>query len=217
MIEKWIGELSKLSDEDWSRYSFISEPLVNRISIEKRQEYHQKTKENARALACELQQEFGFISPKMLARKLNLRLVEKNAEDGGGFSLFASFEEPDTITVFTDNAEKTDQLIDEKELRNIVGNVKTIDLLIAHELYHYLELSRNDIYSAIERIKVWQIGPLKNISRIKCLGEIGAMAFAREYLQIPCSPYLFNVIMLYVQNPVSAERLYLSIIDLFKS
>jgi len=213
MIEAWIRDLQQLTDEDWARYAFLSEPLVNRLSLEQRKEYRQETTLNAIHLAQEIRQQYGNISPDIVVRKLNLNLVEKNAQEGGGFSMFACFEEPNTITVFRDNADATDKLIDEKGLREVVGDIKTVDLLISHELYHFLEFSRSDVYSVSTRIKVWQIGPLKNISRIKCLGEIGAMAFARELLGLSYSPNLFNVLMLYTQNPVSAERLFMRMVN----
>jgi len=130
--------------------------------------------------------------------------------------MFACFEEPNTITVFKDNADATDKLIDENGLREVLGNLKTVDVLISHELYHFLEFTREDVYSAQQKMKVWQIGPFKNVSRIKCLGEIGAMSFARELLGLTYSPNIFNVMMLYAQNPVSAERLFKRITELVK-
>jgi hypothetical protein len=214
MIEVWIRELLQLTDEEWSRYAFLSEPLANRISQEQRTEFSQKTTRSAVNLAQEIRRQFGNISPEMMVRKLSLNLIEKNVQEGGGFSMFACFEDPNTITIFRDNADATDKLIDEKGLREVVGDIKTVDLLIAHELYHFLEFTRIDVYSASKRIKVWQIGPFKNISRIKCLGEIGAMAFTRELLKLPYCPNVFNVLMLYTQNPVSAERLFVKTLKL---
>ncbi|HOE70556.1 MAG TPA: hypothetical protein PLE10_06805 [Brevefilum sp.] len=213
MIIEWIGELVTLTDEDWARYSFRSEPLVNRIPPEKRKEYARKAAESASSLAEQLKTDFGDVSPRKLVKKLNLNLVEKTSQSSPGYSMFASFEEPDTINVFTDLAHAADQLINEKGLREFTGEVNTTDLLIAHELYHYFELTQPDLFSVAERIKVWQIGPFKNVSRITCLGEIGAMAFTRELVQLQCSPFIFNVILLYVQNPVTAERHYLNMMN----
>ncbi len=213
MITSWVSELLLLTDEDWARYAFLSEPLVNRISIDKRIQYSQEAAKSAGKLALEIKQRFGDIPITQLLKNLNLNLVEKTVQEGGGFSMFAFFEEPKTIAVFSDNANATDKLIDENGLRGMVGDIKTADLLIAHELYHFFELIRNDVFSAQQRIKVWQIGPFKNVSRIRCLGEIGAMSFARELLGLTYSPNIFNVLMLYAQNPVSAERLYMNILE----
>lgn len=213
MIEVWVSELLKLTDEDWARYAFLSEPLVNRISLEMRTRFSQETTRNAKQLAQELRQSFGNIPSGQILNRLNINLIEKPAQEGGGFSMFACFEEPNTITVFRDNADTTDKLIDESGLRDVVGNTNTVDVLISHELYHFLEFSREDVYSTQQKMKVWQVGPFKNISRIKCLGEIGAMSFARELLGLPYSPNIFNVMMLYAQNPVSAERLFTRIIE----
>jgi len=213
MIEVWVSELLKLTDKDWARYAFLSEPLVNRISLEMRTRFSQETTRNAKQLAQELRHSFGNIPSGQILNRLKINLIEKPAQEGGGFSMFACFEEPNTITVFRDNADTTDKLIDESGLRDVVGNTNTVDVLISHELYHFLEFSREDVYSTQQKMKVWQVGPFKNISRIKCLGEIGAMSFARELLGLPYSPNIFNVMMLYAQNPVSAERLFTRIIE----
>lgn len=213
MIAAWVSELFKLTDQDWANYAFLSEPLVNRISMEKRNEYCQETTRNAILLAQEIRQSYGNISTAELVKQMGINLVEKSAQEGGGFSMFACFEEPNTITVFRDNADATDKLIDENGLRQVVGNLRTVEMLIAHELYHFLELSRSDVYSAQQRLKVWQIGPFKNVSRIRCLGEVGAMSFARELLGLNYSPNIFNLLMLYAQNPVSAERLFMRITE----
>ena len=213
MIAAWVSELLQLTDEDWARYAFLSEPLVNRISLEKRNQYSQETTLDAIRLAQDIRRQFGNVSTEQLLRHLNINYVVKSAQDGGGFSMFACFEEPNTITVFRDNADATDKLIDENGLRESLGNIRTVDVLIAHELYHFLEFTRGDVYSVQQRMKVWQVGPFKNISRIKCLGEIGAMSFARELLGLTYSPNIFNVMMLYAQNPVSAERLFTRILE----
>lgn len=213
MISAWVSELLQLTDEDWWRYAFLSEPLANRISLEMRCQYSQDSTRCAVKLARDIKQLHGDTSIELLTKLLNVSLVEKPAQEGGGFSMFACFEEPNTITIFRDNADATDKLIDENRLREVIGNVKTSDLLISHELYHYLEFTRDDVFSAQQHIKVWQIGPFKNVSRIKCLGEIGAMSFARELLGLTYSPNIFNVMMLYAQNPVSAEQLFTKILE----
>jgi len=216
MIAAWVSELLQLTDLDWVRYAFLSEPLANRISNEKRNQYSQETTRDAIRLAQEIRRQFGDVSTEQLLKRLNINYVVKSAQEGGGFSMFACFEEPNTITVFKDNADATDKLIDENGLREVLGNIKTVDVLISHELYHFLEFTREDVYSAQQKMKVWQIGPFKNVSRIKCLGEIGAMSFARELLGLTYSPNIFNVMMLYAQNPVSAERLFKRITELVK-
>lgn len=213
MIAAWVSELLQLTDQDWARYAFLSEPLVNRISLDKRNQYSQETTLDAIRLAQEIRQQFRDVSTEQLLRHLNINYLVKAAQDGGGFSMFACFEEPSTITVFRDNADATDKLVDENGLREVVGNIRTVDVLISHEMYHFLEFARSDVYSVQQKMKVWQVGPFKNISRIKCLGEIGAMSFARELLGLTYSPNIFNVMMLYAQNPVSAERLFTRILE----
>lgn len=208
MIQEWAADLLTLSDLDWCRYAFNRDPLVGRISPAQQEEFSRNAMECGLRLAQDLFSEYGDLSPEALARQLGLNLSFRSGENSAGTTLFATFEEPDSITINAGNAEATDQLILEEGLEPVTGAIKTAQLLIAHELYHYLELSRPNIYTAQKLITLWKIGPLVNLSRIPCLEEIGAMAFARELVGLKCSAYLFDVLMLYPQNPQRARETY---------
>ena len=208
MIREWVEELLSFSEEDWSRYAFNRDPFVGRIPPAGQLEYSQKAMDSAAALARRLRDEHGERSIAQLAKQLGVRLVYKSEVSDGGYTLFANYDEPNTITVYLENAEATDRLLAQEGLRNLVGEVKTADLLTAHELYHYLEQTTPDIYTAQKHIVLWKLGKFENRSRIICLEEIGAMAFARELTGLKCSPYLFDVIMLYPRNPQRARQMY---------
>ncbi len=208
MIREWVEDLLTLSDEDWSRYAFNRDPFVGRIPPAGQLDYSQKARDSAAALARRLRSEHGANSIAHLAKQLGVKLFYKSEVSGGGYTLFANYDEPDTITVFLENAEATDRLLAQEGLHDLVGEIKTADLLIAHELYHYLEQTVPDIYTAQKHIVLWKLGKFENRSRIICLEEIGAMAFARELTGLKCSPYLFDVIMLYPRNPQRAKHMY---------
>jgi len=208
MIRDWVEDLLTLTDEDWGRYAFNRDPFVGRITQASQSEYRQKAADSAVALAHSLRGEYGDNNIEFYAKQLGASLLYKKEESGSGYTMFACYKELNTITVFLDNAEATDKLVAEKELQELVGTVKTADLLAAHELYHYLERIIPDIYTAQKHITLWKLGPIENRSRIICLEEIGAMAFAKELTGLKCSSYVFDVIMLYPRNPQRAKKLY---------
>jgi len=208
MIRDWVEGLLTFTDKDWGRYSFSRDPLVGRFTEAEQEEYRQKAANCAVELANYIRCKYGNNSPGQLAKLLGIKLLYKKADMGGVYTMFACYEEPDTITVFLDNAEAADKLLMDQELHELVGNVKTVDLLTAHELYHYLEQTMPNIYTAQKHITLWKLGPIENKSRIVCLEEIGAMAFAKELTGLKCSPYLFDVIMLYPRDPERAKKLY---------
>lgn len=208
MIKGWVEDLSTLTAEDWARYSFNHDPLVGRLPPASQLEHRQKAAGGAAALALRLRGEYPGLPIPELAKQQGVRLVFKRLESGTGYTLFASYEEPATITIFLNNAEATDQLLEEEHLQEWVGNIKTADLLIAHELYHYYEHILPDLYTTQKHVLLWKLGPFENRSRILCLEEIGAMAFAKELVGLKCSPHVFDVLMLYPQNPQRAKNLY---------
>ena len=208
MIRDWVIDLLTLADEDWARYAFSLDPLIGKVSPPQRAEHHQKTVANAVELARGLREEHGPGSPADYAAQLGVNLVFRSEDPGDGLRMFASYEEPDTITVFVENAGAADRLIAEKGLSALLGDVPAVDVLVAHELYHFLEWKIPGVYSAQKHLSLWKIGPLENRSRILCLEEIGAMAFAQALTGLRCPAYIFEVILLYAQNPRKAEALY---------
>lgn len=208
MIRNWVEDLLTLTNDDWGRYSFSRDPLIGKIGEEEQVKYREKAEGCALEIAMHLQSEYGDTPVEQLIKLLGIKLFYKKSDMNSVYTMFACFEEPDTITIFRDNAEATDKLLKEQELYELFGNVKTTDLLIAHELYHYLEYALPNVYTVQKNITLWKLGPIKNRSRIVCLEEIGAMTFARELTRLKCSPYIFDVIMMYVQNPMRAKKLY---------
>lgn len=204
MIKDWVEDLLTLNDEDWCQYTFNRDPLVGRITSTQESEFCQKARNCGVEQANRLHDAYGDNSPSHLIKQIGLNLLLKRGES----ALFACFEEPNTITVYLDNADATDQLIAKESLSEWIGNIHTADLLIAHELYHYLEYSLPDIYTTQKLISLWKIGPFENRSRILCLQELGAMAFAKELVGLNCSAYLFDVLMLFPRNPQKAKELY---------
>jgi hypothetical protein len=99
-------------------------------------------------------------------------------------------------------------MIEENGLSSITGNVKTEDLLLAHELFHFYENRMPDAYINQKHILLFKIGRFENRSKLICLAEIAAMAFAGTLTELPCSPYLYDVLMLYSRNPQRGKQQY---------
>jgi hypothetical protein len=207
VIRDWVGELAKLSDEDWCRYAFNRDPLVGRIQPEDRLEY------GRRAIACGIEQarkvraEHGDTGVVDLAGRMRVKLQLKPEE--GASSMFAYYQEPDTIAVYTVNAKATNALVAEYALQDLVGDADVVDVLVAHELYHVLEHTvPGGLYTSQKHVALWKFGLFEKRSRILCLEEIGAMAFARELVGLKCSAYVYNVLMLTPASPAKAQKLY---------
>jgi hypothetical protein len=206
VIREWAEGLSTLSDGDWCGYVFNRDPLVGRVSPEDRLDYCRQAIECGVEQARRVRVEHGSVGPVELAGRMRVKLEYKPEE--GANSMFAYYQEPDTIVVYTANAKAADVLVAEHRLQDLVGDASVVDVLVAHELYHVIEHAQPGLFTSRKLVPLWKLGPFENRSRILCLEEIGAMAFTRELVGLKCSAYVYNVLMLAPANPAKAQKLY---------
>ncbi len=213
MIKTMLQSLMLLKDPFWDDYAMRREPLIGRISDEQKAEFIKNARRCGEALADEVCEKCGKLRPEAYAKKLGLTVEHINGKDDGNYTMFACFNEPDHISVFQETIKQTDLLIQEQELAELLGSIHTEDILIAHELYHYFECIRPNLYTNQKLLCLWKIGKLQNLSKVVSLQEIGAMAFAQQLLHLSFSPFVFDVLLLYSQNKRLAKNLYESILN----
>jgi hypothetical protein len=215
-IQKMIGALMKLSDQQWSGYAFDHEPLERKFSTHQKQEYTQK------AIACGtweakiLMKKYPGMALTEIAAAQGFTIQQPDIPNGGGHVVFAQYEEPDTITIFMDCVKKAEALVSEQHIREL-NDISIKQMLLAHELFHGIEYQkRKTIYTQTERIELWR-RPFTNKSKILCLSEMAAMAFTKSILALSFLPYLLDVLLMYCYNADAATALYDEIIEAAKS
>ena len=204
----WVADLFTLTDEDWDRYTLNRDPLIGKISPSDQREFCLKASTCGVELARRLQKDYPSSTLDQIGASLGVDIEYSLDETGSGYTLFASFKEPKTITVYVPNALETDRVLEEQGLRGLIGGAKTTDVLLAHELFHFLEYTWPDIYTARKLLTLWKVGRIENRSRILSLQEIGAMAFAKELLGLKCPANSFTILMLLPKNPQQAKKLF---------
>ena len=96
-----------------------------------------------------------------------------------------------------DCIEKAEKLINKEKLQSFFPAADLKDVLMAHELFHGIEYrKRKQIFTQTEKIELWR-RPFSNKSKILCLSEMAAMAFAKRMTGISCSPYVLDVLLMY--------------------
>ena len=144
---------------------------------------------------------------------MDLNIIIKDSEGADNYIMFACYNSPNKITIFNSNVIKVEKLINEENLQDVLGYVDVEKVLIAHELFHHIEENDKDIFTRREKITLWKIGNYEYKSHMVALGEIAAMAFAKEMLGLSYNPYVFDVIMLYPHARENADKLYKEIMD----
>ncbi len=204
MAETLLG----LTDEQFGYYAFLHEPLEGKFSDGEKANYIKKANECGRSEAQELASGRRKANLRELADKLDVTVVEKDIPAGGGHVVFAQYEEPNRIVLFTDCIDKTKQLLSDGERVDLFGDTNLIDILLAHELFHVIEHKKKDeIFTQTEEIELWKV-PFSNKSRILALSEIAAMAFAEEICDLSFSPYVLDVLLVAGYSKDAACALY---------
>lgn len=214
-IKDMLKELIKISDKDWGMYAFRREPLKGKFSKVEKEELIRKANECGREYAKKVRKENGNIDIYELAKKLGIEVDYPKMPNGGGHIIFAQFVNPNKVTIFKDSVDKAVDFIEKENLNELFLNVNIEEILLAHEIFHYIEEHNGeDLFTQTEKIRLWKFGPLKNDSNIICLGEIAGMAFAKELLQLTYSPYILDSFLVYLYHPKVAFDLYNEIINI---
>lgn len=212
-IREMMKELTGLTDLQWGGYAFYHEPLERKFTPEQKENYTRLANKCGEEEAESLLSEYPEKSIGEIARELRFTVKTPDTPTGGGHVLFAQYVEPKEITVFMDCIEKAEKLINKEKLQSFFPAADLKDVLMAHELFHGIEYrKRKQIFTQTEKIELWR-RPFSNKSKILCLSEMAAMAFAKRMTGISCSPYVLDVLLMYCYNEEAAIALYEEILE----
>jgi len=208
MIQEFARNLAGFGDDQWLAYNMKREPLAGRLSNTQKHDLY------FGAVACGQEQARLMRGARKdatvpeLAESLGVKITMDPVVSDGVFTTFATYSTRDGVTIYADNATATDDLIAREGLEDLSGGIAMRDLLLAHELFHFVENRTPDLFIHKKHVLIFKVGALEYRSKLMCLSEVAAMAFAQELTGLPCSPYVFDVIMLYAKNPQRAKQQY---------
>lgn len=208
MIRELIGNLRTIDKNIWGLYTFKRDPLCNRVTDEEKAEMIEKANECGRQEAAALKEKYGVKSCREYAGCLGLTVSEIEESNSQDYILFAKFNAPNKISISGNNVKAAEEMVKKENLSQLTDGVRIEDVLMAHEMFHFIEGEKKDIYTRTKKIRLWKLGPLKNDSMLVSLGEIAAMAFAKELLQLSYYPNLFDVLLVYPHDEKRAKMLY---------
>ncbi len=207
-IGMMVEDLCRIPEEEWGSYAFSREPLNGKFSEEERRELTGKAIACGQEYAGKLIAEYGSRDPKVLAQKLGAEVDYPEMPQNASRVLFAEFREPKTVHIYRDGVRKGESLFGEPGVREALGELDIERLLLGHELFHFVEeRARKEIWTRTFKIDLWP-GPLHNRSGVMVLGEIAAMAFTKTLNELPYSPYVMDMYLVYGYSPEAASGLY---------
>ncbi len=213
-----VARLMEIDEEAFGAYAFSRDPMRGRFDTQQRKDLTRRAIECGAQYAEEIKKTYGKKSALFTAGDLGLKVLFPKTPAGGGNVLFAQFKEPDEISVFTDCVDKAKASAQAHALPKAFAAVNFNEILIAHELFHFLEYrDRDTIFTRAERAKLWSLGKRARTAAVVALSEIAGMAFAKRMLGLSFSPYVFDVFFVHPYNEQAACSLYREICKLTAS
>lgn len=208
-IESVIEDISALSWMNWRDYAFAREPLNGRLDEDLRTQLMKDAWACGNDWVQYCQEYFHSSAPHDIAELLGAHVHFAKKPHGQDRVTFAEFIEPNEIYVYTDALDKVQSLLETPGVHEALGDRFSVeDLLLAHEIFHVLELQHShDIWTQTYRIDL-KIGPIRNPSRLVILSELAAMSFAQILTGISCSSYVLDVLLTYAYSPAAGTTLY---------
>ena len=208
MLAGWARGLLALDEAALVRIAFRDEPLRGKLTSAMKQSLFEGARAEGEARAALLQENGGVLSLDEAAAHGGVQVRDSRGSAAAGLGLFAVFHEPATIEIDVQNAADTDEALQKAGVYESLGAVPTREILLAHELYHFLEFRDGAGFTAQKHVTLWRLGRFAYKSSVPSLQEIAAMAFAQKATGLACSPWLYNVFMLAPHNPQRALALF---------
>lgn len=208
MIKEMLQTLAEVPKAVWDTYALRHEPLSRKLTTELKTQFLELAQGTGKELAHEVEGKYPKLRPVDIVTALGLNVNYLEDQDDGNYTMFACYTEPDNITIYKKTVDALEAALREADCIEILNGVSVTDVLLAHELYHYFEFIRPEMFTNQKLLTLWHIGNFSYKSKVVSLKEIGAMTFTQELLHLPYSPYVFDVLLLYPQNKRLAKELF---------
>ena len=215
-----LGELNDLDEKVWSRYVISNDLLRNKVDPVEGARLAAQARECGRAWAMRIRDEQQVTSPDELALRLGVEVCDNEVPVSGKRVLFAQFVPDNHIDLMTDplrryRALRSHMLQAAEEWRpdDVSKQLPTPEtareLILSHELFHVIEdQNESEIFTRTATIRLQKFFGFENRSTLRSLGEIGAGAFAQEYVGSSFNPFALDVLLSWAYDAELSRSLY---------
>lgn len=199
-------KLSCLPDAMFDEYAFCRDPLYGKLTPEFCTELSEKARTCGQAEAKKLVEKYPGKTPIELCEMLGIRQMRQVMPQNTSRVLYAQFVEPNEITIFTDCLDTAARYAQTEGPLSVLKTEVLEQILLAHELFHVIELRDSSLFIRAYRLNLWNFGPIHNNSPLVVLGEIAGMAFAKKLMQMNFCPFVLDALLLYGYDADAACR-----------
>lgn len=209
-LRSMAEELFNVKDQSWGMYAFSRDILRNKVDAAQKETMIRRSIRCGEDMADQAVKRFGTRDPWEMAEKLKLKVEFTDRGQIADRVLFALFTPPDRVEIMTEPIERA---VEQGGLSDIITIEQIQNLILGHEIYHYLEEEEEDIYTRNEKIVLWNLLGFKNKSTIRALSEIGGMYFSKKLNEISYSPFALDILLYYNYSPDEALKMYREVLS----
>lgn len=203
--------LSQIEDISWGMYAFSRDILRHKVDEAEKRNMIEKAIRCGQEMAEKIIREMGTSNPWELAEKLRLKVEFVDRGQVADRVLFALFTPPDSIQIMKEPIERA---VGRGELEGLITEKQIGNLILGHEIFHYLEEENEEIYTRTEKIVLWKLFKYESKSTIRALSEIAGMYFSKKLNDFPYSPFALDILLYYNYNQEEALKMYREVVAL---
>ncbi len=142
-----------------------------------------------------------------LASELGITVEKTDDEIDVAGHLFAAdyLSNPPHIRLYKRALAAIDRGLSETQVTQTIGATHALPVLLAHEIYHHLDLIRPTTLTQRHRVTTLQLGPVHFRTELPSLAEVAAGSFAATLLGLHCHPKLLDLLLLWDSGPLRAH------------
>lgn len=210
--EKFLKVLS-IPDSAFYTEATYNDPISRKIDDEERQEIIEKSAETGINCARKFKKMFPEKELKDYLIDQEIEIVINKESQQSDYIYFGAYDINGPLTIFEENIRKCETLIDKKSLDMVDINT-IIEVVFTHEFFHHLEDTTPDLYTNEKNITLWKLGSYEHSSKLVCTSEIGAMAFAKEFLELNYNSSALNYLLYSGVDEGAGEKYYQKMLSL---
>lgn len=194
--------LSGLPESVWAEVFHGRDLFADKISREDYWQLYDTTLKEAQALA----EPCKGGKPEDMAETLGLQISPMVMRPGEAGIVFGLFIEPDRIEIQEEAAAHATLLLDEID-PEILQGTSVRDILIAHEIFHALQLAHPELTLHQKHVTTFRLGRFERKAVLGSLEEAAAMAFARHMLGLSFQPVMLDIYLCFERFPERSREL----------
>lgn len=204
-------EIKRLPDRIFWRESFLRGALSRKWPEEKMLSLGQQASDCGKGYAKEFAPGLAGGSMRELCSRNGIAISGFDMPLSSGLEIFALFETPDIISIRDDLLANCDAYAADSGIYDVLGSFGCEEIILAHEFFHFIEY--RDESSIFSCTYTEPSGLFKKQRAVPALGEIAAMSFAKELLNLEWNPFVLDCVMMSMNNMTAAKTIAQRLID----